>query len=273
MRRGFIIAAGRGIRLRPHTSARPKSLIPIGRTSLLTWTIERMRAAGCEEIVVIVGHLADMMRAAAPQPFVRFVENADYQSNNVLHSLMHAAELMSGPAVISYSDVWVEPAVYDRLLATDGDIVVTADTDWRQRYEGRTDHPPAEAEKVFFDPRSGAVRAMGKQLETPADPGLTSGEYTGLMCTSDSGTAALVDGFERISRRVAADAPFRSAREWRMANISDLLEELIAEGREVRACPVERQWFEIDTAQDLERLSSAVGSQRLAALAHQLAES
>jgi N-acetyl-alpha-D-muramate 1-phosphate uridylyltransferase len=60
--RAVVLAAGRGTRLRPLTSLRPKSLCPVGNVPLLDLALDSVRphAAG---IAVNVHHLADQVRA------------------------------------------------------------------------------------------------------------------------------------------------------------------------------------------------------------------
>jgi bifunctional UDP-N-acetylglucosamine pyrophosphorylase/glucosamine-1-phosphate N-acetyltransferase len=56
-----VLAAGKGTRMR---SDRPKVLHEAADRPLLGWVIEAARAAGCERILVVVGHGAEEVRAA-----------------------------------------------------------------------------------------------------------------------------------------------------------------------------------------------------------------
>lgn len=62
-RRGVVLAAGPGSRLRPLTDATPKALIPVGGRPLVDRTLDHLEAAGVEEAVVTVHHLADRVVA------------------------------------------------------------------------------------------------------------------------------------------------------------------------------------------------------------------
>ena len=57
--RVMILAAGRGERLRPLTDAVPKAMVPAGGNPLIAWHLERLAAAGYEEAVINVSHLAE----------------------------------------------------------------------------------------------------------------------------------------------------------------------------------------------------------------------
>ncbi len=61
--RALIFAAGLGTRLRPITDTMPKALVPIGGKPLLCHVIEKVKAAGIDDIVVNVHHFADSVIA------------------------------------------------------------------------------------------------------------------------------------------------------------------------------------------------------------------
>lgn len=58
-----ILAGGRGRRLAPFTAAFPKPLVPVGDRAVLEVLIRRLVAAGVEEIVLSVDHLAELIMA------------------------------------------------------------------------------------------------------------------------------------------------------------------------------------------------------------------
>ncbi len=60
--RALVLAAGRGERLRPLTATLPKPLLPVGGRPLLAWTLERLRAAGCEAVAINLHHLGRRIR-------------------------------------------------------------------------------------------------------------------------------------------------------------------------------------------------------------------
>src|SRR5262249_32981475 len=87
--RAILIAAGRGKRLGPHTEELPKCMVQVGARPILGWVGNAFRAAGIEELVVIRGYRGDALEAFARSqaPVVHFVDNPEWQTNNVLLSL------------------------------------------------------------------------------------------------------------------------------------------------------------------------------------------
>ena len=59
-----ILAGGKGTRLSPRVSDRPKALAEIHGRPFLAWLLDRLHAAGIVQAVVCTGHLAEQIEAA-----------------------------------------------------------------------------------------------------------------------------------------------------------------------------------------------------------------
>lgn len=64
MGKAMILAAGRGERMRPLTDTVPKPLLEVNGKPLIVYHIERLAAAGFEEIVINIAHLGHMIPEA-----------------------------------------------------------------------------------------------------------------------------------------------------------------------------------------------------------------
>lgn len=62
--KAFILAAGRGERMRPLTDHTPKPLLAAGGKPLIVWHLERLVAAGFRDIVINHAHLGAQIEAA-----------------------------------------------------------------------------------------------------------------------------------------------------------------------------------------------------------------
>ncbi|MDP4268707.1 MAG: nucleotidyltransferase family protein [Bacteroidota bacterium] len=67
--KALIFAAGLGTRMKPFTHSIPKALIPVNGKPLLQITIEKLKAAGFDEIIVNVHHFANQV--------IRFLDEND----------------------------------------------------------------------------------------------------------------------------------------------------------------------------------------------------
>ncbi len=263
VRKAIVVAAGRGKRLGLHTDELPKALVPCGARPILGWQMRAFAAAGIDELVFVRGYRGDVLeagaRAQAPAGMrVRFIDNPEWESNNVLLSLGYARAELDGPTLISYSDIIFTPAVARALVAATGDVDLVIDADFALIYEGRTEHPLDEGEVADLD-LAGRVRRVGKRaLPVPE----AVGEFIGLARLSADGAAWAGAALDAAHARYADrdHEPYQRAARFRNAYLTDLLQELIDAGKPVTPVMIRGQWREIDTGQDLERAARLVES-------------
>jgi bifunctional UDP-N-acetylglucosamine pyrophosphorylase/glucosamine-1-phosphate N-acetyltransferase len=87
--KAVVLAAGKGVRMK---SDRPKVLHEILGRPVLDFVLRNLRLAGVQDIVVVVGHQADMVRAAAKD--CRFAEQKIQKGTG--HALLAAEEALKG---------------------------------------------------------------------------------------------------------------------------------------------------------------------------------
>jgi NDP-sugar pyrophosphorylase family protein len=63
VRTAVILAGGRGSRLAPYTTVIPKPLLPVGDRPILEIVLRQLAAAGIDDAVIAVGHLAHLVQA------------------------------------------------------------------------------------------------------------------------------------------------------------------------------------------------------------------
>lgn len=61
--KAVILAGGKGTRLAPYTKILPKPLVPIGDMPILEVLIRQLKGNGVDEIILTVGHLANLLQA------------------------------------------------------------------------------------------------------------------------------------------------------------------------------------------------------------------
>jgi L-glutamine-phosphate cytidylyltransferase len=257
--RAIVIAAGRGRRLMPYTDRMPKCLVPVDHRSILGVQLEAFRAHGVDDVVIIRGYLGDVLTARAGElGQVRFVDNLDWERNNILESLFCAEQEIEGPVLLTYSDIIFTPSVVERLVAATGDISLIIDRAFRDVYQGRTDHPLPEAEVADLDD-GGRVRRVGKRALPPEE---AYGEFIGLAKLSAAGAGWMRDAWRdlRAAYRGREAEPFQRAPSFRAAYLTDMLQHLIESGRPIDPVAIDGEWREIDTVQDLERARAMLGS-------------
>jgi choline kinase len=260
MTRAILIAAGRGKRLGAHTDEIPKCMVDVAGQPILKRVWTALASAGVDELVVIRGYRGDVLETFVRSlvPDATFVDNPEWQTNNVLLSLACARKYLDRPAFLTYSDIIFTPAVAQAAAASPADIGLVIDRDFRTIYAGRTEHPLEEGEVADLMP-DGSVARVGKKALPPAD---AVGEFIGLTRLSERGALTCgraIDGL--LARFDGRDTePFQRAATFRNAYLTDLLQLLIDGGTHVHPVFIHGQWREIDTGQDLDRARQLVQS-------------
>ena len=111
--KAFILAAGRGERMRPLTDHAPKPLLCAGGKPLIVWHLERLRACGLREVVINHAHLGEQIEAALGDGG-RFGLSIAYSPEppgalETAGGIANALELLGdAPFLVVNGDVWCD---------------------------------------------------------------------------------------------------------------------------------------------------------------------
>lgn len=125
--KAVILLAGVGSRLRPLTLNKPKSLLPIGGSTVLEHMITKLRRQGIKSFVIVCGYMEGVIKAYVEQTFidldVTFVTNDKYLTTNTGYSLLAAKEPLNGESFIKLDgDVIFDEEIIKRLMAADDGV-------------------------------------------------------------------------------------------------------------------------------------------------------
>jgi CTP:molybdopterin cytidylyltransferase MocA len=117
MTSAILLAAGESTRM-----GRPKPLLPWGDTTLIEYQIAELRAAGVDDVVVVLGHDADEMRSHVPQG-ARAVVNMAYRQGRASSLRAGAAALpdSANPIVVLNVDQPRPRSITQHLLKSHAD--------------------------------------------------------------------------------------------------------------------------------------------------------
>lgn len=244
--RPVLIGAGRGSRLEHQTNEIPKTLVPCMGRPMLEWILESLAEGGFarKDVVFICGYKADVIRAQYPE--FTYVENTDWENNNILESLLYAREFLGDGFLSSYTDILYRGSVVRDLVASSGDMVLACDTDWRRRYVRRTHHPESDAEKM----RAKGSKVVDISRVIPSEQ--ASGEFIGVAKFSKAGARELVEAYDDAKAHCATlgDRPFAKA------YLIHLFQRMIERGSHFERVNTHGGYMELDTLQDLEYAES-----------------
>lgn len=256
----ILIAAGRGKRLGTHTDEIPKCMVEVAGRPIFGWVWKALAAVGAKRLVVIRGYRGDVLeqfiRTIVPDAI--FVDNREWETNNVLLSLDCARAHLDRPTYLTYSDIVFSPGVARAAAASTAEIGLVIDREFKTIYEGRTQHPLDEGEVSDLMPDGSVARVGKRALPVPE----AIGEFIGLAKLGERGVATVARSLDALARRYDGrdHEPFQRAAAYRNAYLTDLWQELIDAGIRLDPVLIDGSWREIDTGQDLERARSLVES-------------
>ena len=230
--RGVILAAGKGARLNGTIGDKPKCLLRVGSQTLIERQIAYLRSAGIDDIVLVVGCQADLVRRTCGHG-VTYIENTRFAQTNSLYSLWLARPLLVDGFVVMNCDVLFHPQLLaDLVTARHEDALLIA-----------YDDGPLGDEEMKIKTRCGRVADIAKTL----DPSEADGENVGVVKFGAAGARILVD---LLDQRVAAGG----LRDWAPRAFGEFarIRPLYAVG--TRGYP----WTEIDFPADYERAVSDI---------------
>ena len=110
MTRAMLLAAGRGVRMRPLSDGTPKPLLEVGGKPLIVWQIEALARAGYTDLVVNAAHrAADLVRRLSDGAAlgVRIAWSIEHEPLEVGGGIATALPLLEPGAVLIVSgDIW-----------------------------------------------------------------------------------------------------------------------------------------------------------------------
>jgi L-glutamine-phosphate cytidylyltransferase len=211
---------------------------------MLEWILEALGRAGFarKDVVCICGYRGDVLRARYPE--FTFVDNHDWERNNILVSLLCARAHLGGGFVSTYADIVYRGSAVKRLVESPHDKVLVCDTDWRRRYVDRSLHPESDGEKL----RANGSRVIELSRRIASEE--ASGEFIGVAKFSPEGSRELLDAFD-AAKWTWAGKTWREGRTFERAYLIDLFQEMIERGSEFHRVDTHGGYMEIDTREDL----------------------
>ncbi len=158
--KAMILAAGRGVRMRPLTDTTPKSLLAAGGKPLIVWQLEKLARAGFTEAVINHAYLGHMIEAA--------LGDGSRFGLSIHYSPEHEALETAGGIAVALPLLGAKPfLVINADIYTDYDFAALARVDLRDGLAHLllVDNPPQHP-RGDFALEAGRVRETGKHLLT-----------------------------------------------------------------------------------------------------------
>jgi len=162
--KAIIMAAGIGKRLHALNLNKPKCLINIGGTTLISRSVNLLVSKGISDITVIVGYKSDLIRNELNNNIAYF-ENPDFHITNSIKSLWYAKDLLEGDVLLLNGDLYYEHDILDYAINQTNPVVMLADSTRIDKADYR------------FGFSGNQINRFGKHLTNQE----TDGEYVGIV--------------------------------------------------------------------------------------------
>lgn len=237
--KAIILAAGSSTRLKPLTDDRPKCMLEINGKTMLQHQIDAFREAGITDISVVRGYQAKTINI----PGVKYYYNCDFEKNNQLASLFYAENEMNDDFIVAFSDVLFDSGIARNMADCKADFAMAVETDWKETYKTRTDHPIEFTDAVLYK-HDRIIRAdlRHKKLTETAN-----GDFIGLAKFSRNGAKILLESKSQI-------------KDVSKAYLIDGFQHLIDKGYDVKPVLVNGGWTEIDSLNDFKLAGGVIPS-------------
>lgn len=234
----ILLAASRGAQLGELTADRPKCMIDVRGQPLLRRLCTTLRDGGVRDIVVVRGYCKEKINL----PTIRTADNDDHATTGAVASLACAVDMIEEDCIVAYGDILFRQHLLDRLLNSEGDIVLVVDALWRERQAGAGKRELVSTTRPFtphaLDEEPPQLIRMGTDL----DQASVCGEWIGMARMSRRG-CELVRG---------AIAAMRADGTLPKAEMAELFARIRSDGHAVHVVYVAGEWLDVDDLVDLD---------------------
>lgn len=229
----------------------PVAMLDVRGKSLLERQIDTFRSYNVQEISVVRGFMEEKIRI----PGINYYDNPDFEKKWILHSLFTAEEKLTDSVIISLGDVLFDEEILSKLLSSTKDITVVVDRAWvsSPTLENRPDLVRStghfsDGRRFYFLEKQREILEIGAKI----DPGKANGEFIGLVLLSAKGVRIFKQVYQDCLKKYK-NKKFHEAGSIQMADLTDLLQEIIERNHKVYSLDIYKGWLDVDSFEDYQR--------------------
>lgn len=237
----YLLGAGR-----PHIGDGHTALRKISNSSqVIDWLLHAVNFLD-PKCFFVCGYQADAIKDSHPN--LNYIENKEWEVTKSGWSLLTSLSEKSQNTLVSYSDIVFRESVVKKMLETDGDIVVTVDSQWRSRYLGRAFEDINKCEKVCIS--QDRINILSSNI----DIDIADAEFIGLVYFSKKANNELIKMKSELGL---------TSENLRQATLSHLIELLRIRGLKVTSVDVNGDWAQLNEEPDLAKFILGTKAQTL----------
>lgn len=243
--KAIILAAGQGTRLKKYTENLPKGMLSFAGKTIIERQIEIYRRNGIQDIIIVRGYEADKITYED----VKYYTNAEYNSTNMVESLLTARSELDDDTIVSYSDILFSDAMLKGMMNAKENFVVAVDKTWQEYWTMRYGRADFDTESLELN-NAGNIVSLGLP---DVSPDKIDARYVGILKFSKEGLAAILEIMNQNYEEYLNKPWKQSGKTIRQAYMTDLLQAVIEAGKDVKAQIFYHGWIEFDTNEDYEK--------------------
>lgn len=246
----IILAAGMGTRLKPLTDEVPKCMVKVNGKFIIDYQLEVMKKCSIKEsdIVIVAGYKSEVLKEKFKDSNIEIVVNEHYNNTNMVYSLMCAMDIFkeTDDIIISYGDIIYSEDIFRKILSTNKSSSVIVDDGWYDYWKVRADNPLDDAETLKFDENDRLIE-IGQKTNDITN---IMSQYIGLMRFKCDGLNELLQMVSNLknNKSICQEAV---GKEYNKIYMTDLLQYMVENEKEINVLHINRNWYEIDNRYDL----------------------
>lgn len=108
VKHAVILAAGFGSRMMPATADRPKPMVTVNGKRIIETLLDAFVSAGIRDITIVRGYKKESFQGLLSRyPFLRFIDNDDFDKTNNISSAIAASEYFHGGCYLCEADLYI----------------------------------------------------------------------------------------------------------------------------------------------------------------------
>lgn len=108
VKRAVIMGAGFGSRMMPATEVCPKPMVKVNGKRIIETQLDALINVGIKDITIVRGYQREKYNELLIKyPFLKFIDNDDYDKTNNISSVMKALDKIKGPIYLNEADLYI----------------------------------------------------------------------------------------------------------------------------------------------------------------------
>ena len=216
-------------------------MLPINGKPLLARTLERLKRANINDVVVVGGYASEKINL----PNIRLLKNSKFESSGELLSLLIAEEEFTDDMVILYGDIIFRGYILKGLIDSNREITVVVDSSKIQPND------PNTADYAYCSERDNR-ELWGRDIELnqiisskQSSAEKACGQWIGMIGIKKQGK----EWVEEAVKQLSTEPDFQNY------SLVDLLNRIISNGHQIRVIYIHGHWLNINSLNDLGKIS------------------